>query len=112
MSTINPNLPNIAAGQTYPELGRSLVKLSTRAKPADIADLSDSDESSAGAGPADMVQEIARQNGFSALADSDAAASANQTAAGLISSQPAAAFAAQANLSSGSVLGLLENDSA
>jgi hypothetical protein len=109
MSTIQPSLPN-SAGLSYPQLGQSLINLSANTQPALLDVLSGSDETSFnGEAPSDTVLDVAQQNIFSVLADSTAALGANQTAAGLISSQPSAAYGAQATLSAGGVLGLLEN---
>jgi hypothetical protein len=109
MSSIQPNLSSF---QSYPQLGQSLVNLSARTQSAATADPSASATVSADASvPADLVQEIASQNQFSALADSTAALGANQFATGLLSSQPttASAYAAQSTLSPETVLGLLQD---
>jgi hypothetical protein len=109
MSTIPSNL-SPAAGQGYPQLNRALVNLSARTRAAELGDPAGSATASADANvPADLVQVVAQQNQFSALADSAAALSANQSATGLIASQPAAAYAAQATLTSAGALGLLQD---
>jgi hypothetical protein len=109
MSTIQPNLSSF---QNYPQLGQSLVNLSARTQSAAVSDPTASGTASAdSAVPADLVQEIASQNQFSALNDSTAALGANQAAIGLLSSQPTAssAYSAQATLSPETVLSLLQD---
>jgi hypothetical protein len=109
MSTIQSNLASPA--QSHAQLSRALINLSARTQSAASGEPAGSGTASAdSAVPADLVQEVARQNQFSALADSSAALAANQTATGLIGSQPAAAYAAQATLTPETALGLLQQD--
>jgi hypothetical protein len=104
MSTILPRFSNPAA--SYPQLGPTLANLSANTQPDALVGPAEADDASAASDP---LQEIARQNRLSALADSSAALSANQSAQALIAGQPAAALAGQANVPADSAWGLLQN---
>jgi hypothetical protein len=105
MSTISSSLPSLA-GSAYPQLGLSLASLSGGTQPAVLPD--DPAGTADPAAAADPLQEIARQNRLSALADSSAALAATQSAQALITGQPAAALAGQATVPADAAWGLLQ----
>lgn len=107
MSTITSGISS-SASNLYPQLGQTLIGLTSGAQPANLAEaVSDYDDS---VGSSDsLTQQVAQQNAFSALADNAAATAATQTATGLISGSSASALASQANASADSVLALLQD---
>lgn len=110
MNTISSsNVPSGLSGAADRKtLGRSLIDLSARARPA-AADLPGEDESGVEL-RLHAHRQVAFQNRFSALADGAAASGATQTAVSSLSGQPDTALVTQANASPEAAWALLQQN--
>jgi hypothetical protein len=110
MTTIPSQLPSVTTDapvhHRHARMDRSLLDLSSGAQAAAAGD---DDSSASGTDASGLLGSIARQNRLAALTDAPAATAANRLAASGIGSQPAAALAGQANVSSESAWSLLQD---
>lgn len=106
MSTIPSNLTS--ADLARQSLGRSLVDLSSRARPA-TSELPGEDESSSDL-RLQAYRQVANENRFAALNTSEEAGAANQSAVTGIATQPDSALITQANTPPDAAWGLLQQD--
>lgn len=113
MSTIHPNLPQLA---------QSLLDLSGQTQPANSGSVSDASipsaapsgdtlTLSAASQPSDLSAaeaQIAQQNQLAALANPDEALAANQSAIAFLTSQPDTALAAQGDQNPATALNVIQ----